>query len=203
MILNVQTNVYIDGFNLYYGCLKNSSCKWLDLYKLCSTLRFEENIKHIYYFTALVTGPTQPNQKIYWKALQTNPLISIIEGKFKNKKAYCPLCKRPFPTTEEKRSDVNIALQMVDDAFNSRCDRFVLISGDSDLVPAIKLVRKICPQKKIVVYVPNASGKRTSTEIRQAATWSRDLTKEVLKKAQFPFQLQSNSGEIITKPSTW
>ena len=27
----LRTRVYVDGYNLYYGCLKNTADKWLDL----------------------------------------------------------------------------------------------------------------------------------------------------------------------------
>jgi 6-hydroxy-3-succinoylpyridine 3-monooxygenase len=35
----LRTRVYVDGYNLYYGCLKGTPYKWLDLLKL-----FEQQI---------------------------------------------------------------------------------------------------------------------------------------------------------------
>jgi hypothetical protein len=31
----MRTNFYIDAFNLYYGCLKNTTQKWLNLEEFC------------------------------------------------------------------------------------------------------------------------------------------------------------------------
>lgn len=32
--INLRTRVYVDGFNLYYGCLKGTPWKWLNLVAL-------------------------------------------------------------------------------------------------------------------------------------------------------------------------
>jgi hypothetical protein len=45
------TNVYVDGFNLYYGCLKGTPYKWLDLGALCQVLLPPNKIQRIRYFT--------------------------------------------------------------------------------------------------------------------------------------------------------
>jgi uncharacterized LabA/DUF88 family protein len=55
---------------------------------------------------------------------------------------------RRFETVEEKRTDVNIAVSMLDDAYQDACDQFVLISGDSDLVPGVSTIRTRFPNKK-------------------------------------------------------
>jgi hypothetical protein len=34
----MATNVYVDAFNLYYGCLKGTPYRWLDLGTLCTRL---------------------------------------------------------------------------------------------------------------------------------------------------------------------
>ncbi len=43
---------------------------------------------------------------------------------------------------------------MLDDAYQDRCDIFVLVSGDSDLVPAVKKIRDRFLEKEVTVYVP-------------------------------------------------
>jgi len=68
-----RTIVYIDGFNLYYGAVRGSAFKWLNLQRLFQLLRPDDNILKIHYFTALVDGPTRPNQKVYLRALGTLP----------------------------------------------------------------------------------------------------------------------------------
>jgi hypothetical protein len=54
------SNVYVDGFNLYYGCLRHTAYKWLDLEALCKRLLPAYDIRRIRYFTARVSGRTDP-----------------------------------------------------------------------------------------------------------------------------------------------
>jgi hypothetical protein len=84
----MKLSVYIDGFNLYYGCLKDTPYRWLDLYKMCSLLFPRDEIVKIKYFTAPIkirvgSDPDKPNrQQIYLRALRTSSNLEIIEGTF-------------------------------------------------------------------------------------------------------------------------
>ncbi len=202
--------VYIDGFNLYYGALKNSPNKWLNLQKYFTLLRPDDDLCKIKYFTALVDGTARVRQQTYLKALATLPSVEVVLGKFKRKRVKCgdlscmSTGNRLFETLEEKRTDVNIAVSMLDDAYQDECDHFVLISGDSDLVPAVSTIRKRFPHKKITVYVPHISATRGyAVELRTSANINRDLPLNLLSKAQFPSQLADGHGEMIHKPPTW
>jgi len=92
----MKTNIYIDGFNLYYGCLKNTPHKWLDVGKLCALMLPKHDIQEIKYFTAIVTprddNPEQQiRQNIYLRALRTTPNFTIIKGHFLSNKIRLPL----------------------------------------------------------------------------------------------------------------
>ena len=64
--------IYIDGFNLYYGMLKNTKYKWLDLEAYFTRLRLDDDVKEIKYFTSTVFGKDNlARQKSYLKALAT------------------------------------------------------------------------------------------------------------------------------------
>ena len=154
--------VYVDGFNLYYGVLKNSPHKWLNLERFFTLLRQGDDVRAIKYFTARVEpGGHRVRQDALLKALETLPLVETIFGRFKKRQVtcVCPGCahtannRRVFRVPEEKRTDVNIAIHMLDDAYQGRCDRQVLVSGDSDLVPAIRMVRQRFPQISTHVYI--------------------------------------------------
>ena len=124
--------IYIDGFNLYYGNLRGSRHKWLDLERYFRLLRPDDDLQQIHYFTALVTGSRRPNQEAYLKALDTSPLVQVVLGKFKTRTIQCRVSScthggdRRFGVPEEKRTDVQIGLQMIDDAYQGRCERFVI-----------------------------------------------------------------------------
>ena len=83
----MKTNVYVDGFNLYYGCLKGTPHRRLDLTELCAHLLPGHDVTAIKYFTALVKphpGETdQPiRQQTYLRALRTFPQISVTFGHY-------------------------------------------------------------------------------------------------------------------------
>lgn len=95
-----NTNVYIDGFNLFYGALKGSPYKWLDLEALCQHLLPKDSINRIRYFTAKVSArPDEPQlpvrQETYLRALGTLPSVSVHLGVF-----YGP---RPLRSSRPKR----------------------------------------------------------------------------------------------------
>jgi uncharacterized LabA/DUF88 family protein len=200
--------VYIDGFNFYYGAIKGGPYKWLNLERFFARLRPHDDIHRIHYFTALVTGPTLPNQQVYLRALSTLPLVSVVFGNYKTKRVTCivPACtytgKRRFNTVEEKRTDVNIAVQMMEDAYENRCDQFVVVSGDSDLVPAVARVKGL--GKKVLVYIPARDPTRgAAVELRTAADSAKILPLDLLRHSQFPASIPDGAGGMLTKPATW
>jgi uncharacterized LabA/DUF88 family protein len=148
-----KVNVYIDGFNLYYGAVKNTPYRWLDLLKLSKHMLPRDVIGEIKYFTARVSArPHDPGaptrQQIYLRALRTLPNLQIIYGHFLTHPARMVLTgSTPVQTvwvdrTEEKGSDVNLATYLLRDAYTQRFELAVLITNDSDLVEPVKIVRK-------------------------------------------------------------
>jgi len=201
--------IYIDGFNLYYGALKGSKNKWLDLSKYFHTLRQADDIQVIKYFTALVDqGAHQKRQQTYLNALNTLPDIEIILGKFKSKQVKCLIpCNAPnkiFSMPEEKRTDVNIAIHLLNDAFLNLCDRFIIVSGDSDLVPALEMIKRTYLQKEIIVYIPASNPFRgAAVEMRSIADKHRTLPLNLLHLCQFQNTIPFGTGGQIVKPAEW
>lgn len=93
---------------------------------------------------------------------------------------------------------------MLDDAYQNNCERMIVVSGDSDLVPAVELVRKRFPRIQVFVYIPSRHPKRgAATELRNAANKNKTLPTALFKKMQFPQSLINQSGQTINKPSSW
>jgi len=207
---NNKSIIYIDGFNLYYGAVKDTPWKWLNIEKYFALLLPHDDIQTIKYFTAEIVGSHKPNQDVFIRALLTLDKIQVIYGLFKYKKVKCLVknCtykgEKMFHVPEEKRTDVNIAVHMLDDVFNDRCDRLIIISGDSDLVPAIKTVKKIAPNKKVIVYVPAKNEIRgAAIELRKSSDRHKTLPNNLLSKAQFPDTFTDINGNVIQKPASW
>ena len=202
--------VYVDGFNFYYGALKNGPHKWLNLERFFCRLRQHDQIQEIRYFTAKICGRHLANQEAYLLALTTLPLVDVILGRFKAKQIEClvPACpylgRRVFTTQEEKRTDVNIALWMLHDAQRDLCDRLILVSGDSDLVPAVRMVRDQFPEKEIVAYIPAKNETRgAALELRAEAHKNKTLPLDLLAKSQLPASIDMGGGRTVKKPATW
>lgn len=202
--------VYIDGFNFYYGSIRGTAYKWLNLELVFHRLRPADDIQAIYYFTALVDGVKRTRQEAYLRALATLPGVHVILGKFKMKQIKCRVSEcvypgsRVFYAPEEKRTDVNIALQMLDDVHHHRADRIVLVSGDSDLVPAVEMIKAEAPDVEIVVYVPSRHPSRgAATELRTSADKDKTFPQGILQVCRFPSSVADGHGGWIHKPSEW
>jgi hypothetical protein len=208
----MKTVVYVDGFNLYYGALKETAYKWLELLKLCQLLLPKNQIVKIKYFTALVTArpkdPDQPNrQQVTSRALRTIPDLEIIYGHFLEHEIMMPLANLPVNgprtvrviKTEEKGSDVNIAANLINDGYRSRYQAAVIISNDSDLVEPVRMVRQAL---NLPVGILNPIPAHPSHELRKAATFVKPIRKGVLAVSQFPPRLKDSTGEFF-KPPTW
>jgi uncharacterized LabA/DUF88 family protein len=208
----MRTYVYVDGFNLYYGAVKGTPYKWLNILQLCQLLLPKNQILKIKYFTALVTArpgdPDQPNrQQIYLRALRTIPDLEIIYGHFLEHEVMMPLAGSPpgnpryakVIKTEEKGSDVNIAAHMVSDGYKGAYQVAILLSNDSDLVEPVKIVRI---ELKLPVGVLNPRPASPSHELRKFATFVKPIRSGVLAASQFPSILSDANGSFY-KPPKW
>jgi len=149
---------YIDGFNLYHAIdnLQKPHLKWLDLWALCvSIARRGEALAAVEYFSAYATWLPGAHQRHieYVKALRYRG-VTCNMGHFKDKTRTCKKCGAAWTQHEEKETDVHIASRLVADAYRDRFDRALLITADSDLAPALDIVRNAFPKKKLFVVAP-------------------------------------------------
>ena len=214
-----KTIVYIDGFNLYYGLLRNSQNKWLDVVAFANTLLprpDEHDILAVKYFTARVNydpaePTTQMRQAAYLSALAAySPELSIIEGYYKRFRARYPFAKEPCKScdkvsvatvwkTEEKRSDVNIASQMFIDHMERNFDCIVLVSGDTDLIAPLYYLKKRTG-KSIIVFNPH---ERPSEELRAVSTYYKHIPRGLPAKCQLSDTVITPNGRTIHRPAAW
>ncbi len=207
------TNVYVDGFNLYYGCLMGTPHKWLDLEALCARLLPQNQIKRIRYFTAKISarpgdvhGPV--HQDAYLRALATLPTASVHLGHFLTNTTRMPVAKPvaggpktvEVVKTEEKGSDVNLATYLLVDAFRQDADAFVVISNDSDLTEPIRIVRHELGK---VVGILNPQPRPSRAFLSCKPTFFKQIRGGVLAASQFPAQLTDAANATITKPANW
>jgi len=207
-----RTYVYIDGFNLYYGAVKGTSFKWLNVRRLCELLLPDSRIDKVKYFTARVSArkddPDKPTrQQIYLRALRTLPDLEIIYGSFLSHDVLMPLAE-PVPggprfakviKTEEKGSDVNIAAQLINDAFKGFFDLAVLVTNDSDLTEPIRIVRR---ELNLQVGILNPHEQTPSQMLLKHASFMKQIRHGVIAASQFPEVLKDPNG-TFHKPRAW
>lgn len=160
---------FIDGFNLYHAIkdLGHDYLKWVDLWKLMEVfVSPPQQLVSVYYFSAYATWLLDPldRHQRYVRALEATGVTAVM-GYFKEKYRYCKLCRQYFPSHEEKESDVNAALWMLDQAYQATYDKALLVSNDSDLVPPIRMLQERFPNLPVKVIVPPK--RRHSKELAQ------------------------------------
>jgi hypothetical protein len=205
------TYVYIDGFNFYYGALRNTPYRWLNPRILSQLLLPKNTIAEIKYFTALVSArPNDPDkpvrQQLYLRALRTVSGVSIHLGHFLTHEVTMALVVPPgqpqkyvrVVKTEEKGSDVNLATHLVHDAHMGRFDAAVVISNDSDLLEPLKIVRQEL-RKTVGVLNPHPHPSRA---LLPHTDFIKQIRSGVLKASQFPSTMTDSHG-TFTKPPIW
>lgn len=214
---------YIDGFNLYHGCLANpqrpswSAYKWLDLEQFCDKYFPAFRVEQIRYFTALTAkDPSDHDRRVrqltYWRALDTLPRVSRHEGSFSvwektrlladpGKRPATPLVPHQKVNViihEEKGSDVNLATYLLLDAFQDKFDRAVVVSNDSDLAEPIRIVKQEF-SKDIAIINPRT---KFANSLNGLADIERRVRIGHLRSSQFPVRLTDAQG-LISKPQGW
>lgn len=188
---------FVDGFNLYHSIvkLKNPYLKWLNLWSLASVFvpKQTHELCDVYYFSSYANWLPQSKRRhqAYVKAL-TAFNVKTIKGKFKDKDRKCPSCAHRWVAHEEKETDVNIALEMLNQAYQNKYNVALLISNDSDLAPAIKMIRTNFSSKLITTIAPPHSFH--SNELIQASSHKSKITIDQLKRCLLPKETYDAKG---------
>ena len=218
----MKTIVYVDGYNLYYGLLRKTNYKWLNLFSLFKDHVLDENadLVEVRYYTAPVLGrmsddPESPQrQRVYLQALRKMPpgRINIIEGRIlastPHQRLVRPIQEAPHLQMvqvydfNEKKTDVNLASDLITGAWTGTYEQAVLCSNDSDLEGALATVRRHHPHLRIglVAPIPGDDHRRISRDLVQFANWAKTLSPDHLAKAQLPEHIPHTA---IRKPSSW
>lgn len=207
----MKTIVYVDGFNLYYGAVKDTPYKWLNIHEMCQLHLKKDQIIGIKYFTATVNSrPHDPNkhirQQVYLRALQTLPNFEIIYGHYSEHPKWMRLVNPPAGgpyyaeviKTEEKGSDVNLAVHLLNDGYQGKYELAVLVTNDSDLLTAIQIVQN---ELGLKVGILNPQ-KHPSKVLENEVLFLRDIRQGIVRASQFPAKMTDEKGDFY-KPPAW
>lgn len=174
-----KTAVYIDGYNLYYGRLRGTAFKWLDLPALFDALLAVQDpsslVDAVKFFTAPALGRFATHgqtsveaQNSYHRALELRHperfSIKLGNHSMDSDGSLMPLFVpgQPYDRAvqarvwriEEKMTDVNLAMAMYRDACRGQFDQLVLCSNDSDAEPVLEALREDFPQITLGLVTP-------------------------------------------------
>lgn len=207
--------IYIDGFNWYFAIFRHHpEWKWLNIQTFFEEVRIDDNVVGIKYFTAsvepkLLVSDKRSRQNLYLNALRTLPKVRVILGKYQDREVTCLAeCKQRYDVPEEKKTDVNIAVHMIDDAINGVVDRIVIVSGDSDVEPAAAWIHQKYPKIKMTVYLPaleEEKSTRRNDYYESIGANVKFLPLQLLDKHQLPNPVPTKSGEGagFERPKSW
>jgi uncharacterized LabA/DUF88 family protein len=196
---------FVDGFNVYHSLRDKQEYRkylWLDFWALAQRFtRKQDNLIGVHYFSAYATWKpdSMKRHRLLVHALQSRG-VNVVMGEFKEKDTHCKLCGRVFRAREEKQTDVNIAVYLFKEALADRYDSAVLLTNDTDLVPAIGGLKETFPAKRIGVLFPVD---RWSSQLAQICHFWRKIDRKDLARSQFPDEVTLPSGVVLRRPDTW
>ncbi|MBW1855589.1 MAG: NYN domain-containing protein [Deltaproteobacteria bacterium] len=196
---------FIDGFNVYHSLKSKSKYHkylWLNYRSIAERFKKKgDTISKIYYFSAYATWKphSMKRHRKLMDALKSKG-VDVILGKFKKKDRYCKICGASFIAREEKQTDVNIAIYLFKEAYKNNYDTAFIMTNDTDLIPAIKMVKSEFPSKRLGILFPID---RSSIELKNVCHFWRAVQKKDLSKSQLPDQVELPSGVILTRPRSW
>lgn len=200
--------VYVDGFNLYYGSLKGTPYRWLDLPKLADMMLPDHEVVEVKYFTAIVDSPAgSVRQQVYLGALEAGGRVSTHLGHFMShtkrrpRSTVCRQCgerSADVVITEEKGTDVNLATHIVYDACTNAFEVAAVLSNDSDLVLPIVFARERCG-RTVGVINPQHHPARA---LMQVVDFYKKLRPGVLSASQLP-AIVVKGDRTFERPVSW
>lgn len=211
--------VYVDGFNLYRRCLERyPESKWLDLATLMDRLLPNHSVLHVHYFTALIRAgagddPQGPiRQQTYIRALESTGRVTPHYGTYRMDKRLMPkhpaevgadgkLVRVAVRKTEEKGSDVNLAVRMLLDAHRKEADLYCMLTNDSDQVTTVRTL-----QEEVGVdvgWISPLPTLRQSKELKNTnPSFVACVTADALMGSQLPDEVQ-HGRQTLHRPLQW
>ena len=191
---------YIDGFNLYHSIddLKLPHLKWVDPWALALSLcRTGETLTKVAYFSAYATwrADAYARHRQYVAAIQYQK-VECHMARFSAQTASCLKCKTTWTRHEEKETDVHFSLTLLEDAIDNVFDRAIIISADSDHVPAVRRVRSRLPAKQMFVATPPGRHNK-AREMLKICNSNTNITKGRIARCLLPPSIIDVDGKTI------
>ncbi len=207
---------FVDGFNLYHALDKRDAWgdkpfqgyKWLNYWALCERyVAPGDALAAVYWFTAYVpwkssSGKAKKARHRILVAANRNLGVLVEWGRFRPVSRRCrAFCGVEYRTYEEKRTDVKIALHIQKLAYERAYTKGILISGDSDLVPAVEIAASIDPDIRFLNVLPVGQNSAELSRIKHAV--QIHMTRGDLSASRLPDRVVLASGAELRCPKEW
>lgn len=212
-----RTAFIIDGFNLYHSLVEASQSlgfkdergtKWLDLSGLCASylplFGKDAHLVSVHYFSAPAhhlekSKPGVVARHRHYAAVLQATGVTVQFGKFKQKLVKCRVCRKTFTRHEEKETDVAVSVMLLELLQLNRADRVVLVTGDTDVAPAVRTARRLYPGREICFAFP---WNRKLKELEKLADSCFSMDRKHYAAHQFPdpFIIATRT---FPKPPSW
>ena len=205
---------FVDGFNLYHAIddlnrpqrhqnnqRRKHYLKWLDLWVLAESYiqPSQESLTGVFYFSAYATWlPDAYSRHRQYVAALKQRGVQVVLGNFKQKQRTCHRCGTVWTAHEEKESDVNLAVHLLHHAHLDTYDKAFILTADTDLVPAIQLVRADFPAKDLTALIPQARFGQANA-LRQACHHAARIDETRLGRCLLPERIEDESGTLIAQ----
>jgi NYN domain-containing protein len=183
--------------------LQKPHLKWLDLRALAQSLcRDGEQLVKIAYFSAYATWLPGPYARHRQYIAALNFLgIDCHMARFSEQTARCNRCGNTWKDHEEKETDVHFSLTFLEDAMDNVFDRAIIISADSDHVPAVRRVRERFPGNQIFAATPPGRHNK-ARDMLNACHSGTPITPGRLAKCLLPAVITDPAGVVVTTRPT-
>ena len=95
---------------------------------------------------------------------------------------------------------MNIAIYLLRLAYEDAYDTALILSGDGDFLPAIRMTKEIFPKKKIGLLFPP---RRVRNDLKAVADYHQLIEKETIRDCRFPNSVTLKNGKTLTCPAEW
>ncbi len=206
--------VYVDGYNWYHSIFRwRPEWKWLNIQSFFEYLRSREEVVAVKVFSAMVIHEPDAcaRQETYFKALKTLSKLKLILGLFQPREVTCRgTCREKYHVQEEKKTDVNMAVEMMADATSDNPpNRMCVVSGDSDIEPVVEWISKNKSFINVTVYVPALPADQSQRRLdsfktkRLRGVDCEFLPIDNLKDHQLKDAVKLGVGLFASRPTSW
>jgi NYN domain len=215
--MELRVSFLIDGLNLYHSLLEVEKLsgvpvRWLDVGRLCASYLHavrgavgqRVELACVDYFSAMPTHLARPDggavdhQRVYLLALREAGVRTHL-ARFKRKDVRCPSCGTRFVRYEEKETDVAIAIRLMEVVTEATSEIVVVVSGDTDLLPALKAAKRASPSIRLGIAFPFL---RHNAELKAVADFTFSIGQRDVQRAQFPAIVPTEQG-VVSRPAGW